>query len=200
MKKVTMMNLKHKRTFKKPLLITVAIIILIGITFCLYVYVFKGPIPDWKKSPVTQVNTVNYDKPSKEQSEAGDNIENDNKSNNPSQVGSDRAPQPSGTSQDKGKTPVTITSSGQNGNTAQIRSLISAVVNTGTCTLTMTKQAQTVIKTSPIQSLPSSTTCQGFDIPISELSPGTWKVELVFENDTLKGVASSNINIQQVVQ
>lgn len=92
---------------------------------------------------------------------------------------------------------VTITALNQNGNTVQIRSLIQAVLNEGTCTVTLTKNdGVTVTKTSSIQHLSSSSTCEGFDIPTSELSSGTWSVALTVNSNDISGGATGKITVQ----
>jgi hypothetical protein len=62
--------------------------------------------------------------------------------------------------------------------------------------LTLSKNGQTVTKTAAVQALASESTCQGFDIPTSELSPGTWSLTLHFENSQYQGDAQRNITIQ----
>lgn len=194
------MNLPHKKAIKKPIIITVAAIALIAMALCMYVYLFNGTIFGWSNKSVAKVNDVNYSNPTKEQSDAGKQIEQNNSSDDPNQVGSDRAPQPSSADGNKANTPVTITASGQNGNIVQIRTLISAITNTGTCTLTLTKQGQTITKTSAVQSMPSSATCQGFDVPVNELNPGIWQIAITFNNDTMTGTANGSVSVQQVIQ
>jgi multidrug efflux pump subunit AcrB len=53
-----------------------------------------------------------------------------------------------------------------------------AITNSGTCSLSLTKGDYVINKEASTYALPSSSTCMGFDIEKSELSNGTWKVEL----------------------
>jgi hypothetical protein len=91
---------------------------------------------------------------------------------------------------------VTMTASAQNGSMYQMRFQIDAPTNEGTCTLTLTKGASTVTKTATVQALAKISTCQGFDVPVSELSTGQWTVSLSYESDTLTGSTTSTITVQ----
>jgi len=144
-------------------------------------------------------STINTKPATKEQQDAGQQVKQTNadedaknKSN-----GSDQPAAPVPQPNSKSSVTVSITAANQNGSMLQIRSLIEAVDSTGTCTLTLTKSGSaTVTKTAGVQALASSSTCQGFNVPTSELSKGTWSINLVFENSTLKGEASKTVDVQ----
>lgn len=105
------------------------------------------------------------------------------------------APQPiEGTS--KSSVGVTMTASAQNGSMYQMRFQIDSPTTDGTCTLTLTKGSSTVTKTANVQALAKISTCQGFDIPVSELSPGQWGAHLSYESSTLTGSTTSTISVQ----
>lgn len=91
---------------------------------------------------------------------------------------------------------MTITAMNQNDGTLQIRNVIQAIWSDGTCTLTMTKGSDTVTREAPLQPLPSTTTCQGFDIPVSDLSPGEWTVRITATNGTTTISTESETTIQ----
>lgn len=93
-------------------------------------------------------------------------------------------------------TTIVITSSKQNGSVYQIRTLISVVASSGNCTLTITRDSKTVTRTSGVQAGPSSSTCQGFDIPIDELSPGDWNIVVDFSNTKHQAKVSQIITIK----
>ena len=80
-----------------------------------------------------------------------------------------------------------IVSASVQSDTLKIRNIIDKVYQQGSCELTLTKGSQTVKKTADIQALPQSSVCKGFDIPVSELSSGTWQVTLTV---TIKGQTS----------
>lgn len=126
---------------------------------------------------------VNLTPPTSEQKTAGDEIK-DNSINN------------QGSTSPESVVNISITAANQNSSLLQIRTLIEAVISTGKCTLTLTKNSNVITKVVAVQALSSSSTCAGFDIPTSELSVGTWQSTVDFKNDTLKGTASRSIEIK----
>lgn len=80
-------------------------------------------------------------------------------------------------------------------NSVRIQSTIQDVSNTGTCTLTLTKDAVTKTYTAEVQALSSYSTCKGFTIPTSDLSSGTWAVAVNYTNGTTVGNATSEISL-----
>ncbi len=59
---------------------------------------------------------------------------------------------------------------------------ITAFSGSGTCKLRLTKGSSAVAKSATIIYQPEYSTCAGFSINRSELSPGTWNVTLVVES------------------
>lgn len=92
--------------------------------------------------------------------------------------------------------PVIISAASQNGSTLQVRSLIQSVISDGTCSLELSHNGQKVTKSSGVQAMSSSSTCQGFDIPTSELSPGTWTIQLMISAKEGAGAATRSVDIQ----
>lgn len=90
---------------------------------------------------------------------------------------------------------VHFTAVNQYEDTVQIRAEISELVNSGTCTLTLTKGDATITKTANTQASASISTCQGFDIPVSELSPGEWNIHLTVTNNNNKGHATTTLTV-----
>lgn len=92
---------------------------------------------------------------------------------------------------------LTISSVNQNGSTLQIRVLVGADENTGTCTLTLSSAGRsTVTETAGTQALASTSTCKGFDVPTSELSIGTWHALISYESPDLTGTVSQDVVIK----
>jgi hypothetical protein len=82
-------------------------------------------------------------------------------------------------------------------NIIQIRSVINgATSNNGTCDLTITKGAETVSKSAATYALPSSSTCQGFDINRSELSAGTWQINMTVTINGERATADDEIKLE----
>ena len=186
------MKIQSKKMSKTPLIIAAALIALLAVAALTYVYAFNGSILGWsnhKTSSNDKPSTnTNLDKPTDEQIKAGNDIKNENTDTSPAPL-----PQPGS---DKQSVEVIITTPNQNAGTLQVHTQISTVVNTGQCTLTLSRTGQKVTKTADVQALASTSTCKGFDIPVSELSTGSWQATLIYENDSLTGTASKLITIQ----
>lgn len=185
------MKIQSKKMSKTPLVITAALIALLAVAALTYVYAFNGSILGWSnhKTSSNDNPSTSLDKPTDEQIEAGSNIKENG--------GTDKPPGPvSQPGSSKQNIEVFITAANQNGDTLQIRTQISAVVSTGQCTITLSNTGQVITKTADVQALASTSTCKGFDIPVSELSTGSWQATLIYENDSLTGTASQVITIQ----
>jgi hypothetical protein len=115
----------------------------------------------------------------------------DNKSSNSTKDGEASPAAPT-----SGSVSITMSANAQNGSMYQIRYLINAVASGATCTLTLTKGSATVTKTAPVQALAQSSTCQGFDIPTSELSPGSWQARMALSGGSVTGSTEDTIQIQ----
>ncbi len=186
----------NKRRFPKKIIIIVGISLLLLASALLYVYAFNGNLFGWK-SAQNSPSKVNYGPATTDQKQNGTTIKS-NSASSSSTSGSDQTPAPTpipGSTQKS--VAVTITSTNQNGSTFQIRALIAAVEDNGTCTLTLSQAGQqTVTKTAATQALASSSTCQGFDIPTSELSTGVWHATITYNSASLTGAATKDITIQ----
>jgi hypothetical protein len=192
------MRIKTRKISKKTITIlasTLLVILAVGAA-SIYLYKFHGNLFGWQPFP-EKTSSINYDKPTEDQKKAGtDTKEKSVVDTKPNPSGSDQAPAPTPQPNGKSQVSITITVANQNGSTLQIRSLISAVTGTGTCTLTLTKSGKTVTTTVGVQALASSSTCQGFNIPTSELSPGTWQLALHFENNELIADTTKTVSVQ----
>jgi amino acid transporter len=101
------------------------------------------------------------------------------------------------TSQDGGKATATITSANQNDGILQIRVLIESVTTNGTCSLTLSKQGeQSVSRETGIQALASTSTCKGFDVPVSELSNGVWNIDISITIASTTTLISKKVTVQ----
>jgi cytoskeletal protein RodZ len=163
------------------------LVILIG-TFAYFnkIWIFAEPT----------TSNLNLAPATSSQQKSGNQIKQDN-ADSKTTTGSDQPPAPVAQPSGKSLVTVSITAANQNSSALQIRALAEVVDSTGTCTLTLSKTGYTsIVKTSPVQALASSTTCQGFDIPVTNLAKGSWNIDLIFENSTLKGEAIKTIDIQ----
>lgn len=195
------MRIKKRIIPKKALIlgIIIAVLVVACIGTLVYLYKFNGSILGWRPNPTKEQSDINYSPPTEAQKKAGDKVKQNTTNNDspkPSTESGSELPAPIPQSNGKGKVDITITDASQNGPTFRVRSEILAITNTGTCTLTLTKSGQVVTKTAGVQALPSSSTCQGFDIPSNELSSGTWTLSLRFENNTLVADTTKTVTMQ----
>lgn len=81
------------------------------------------------------------------------------------------------------------------GNNLIIRTTINQTVNSGTCSLSLTSGSKNVTRSSNIAQNPSSATCEGFDIPVSELGTGTWNITININGDGKTGSLTGSVTI-----
>lgn len=185
---------KSKKT-KKNLFVALGIILVVGVLCTIAAYSLKvGPFSS--KSD----NGINFDKPSKDELEAGVEtkqqiVELDAAKDH---SGSDPTPEPQPIeNSNKKAVQAEISAVNQDESALHVRTLIQAVTNDGTCSLTMTgPQGKTYTSTASIHPLPSSSTCKGFDIPLDDLSSGLWVIEINFNNDELVASTSKEVSIK----
>lgn len=93
---------------------------------------------------------------------------------------------------------IILSASGQDyaGGPVLIRSILDNISN-GTCTLTLSNDNDTKTYTSAIIWTGTYYSCEGFDVPMSDLSPGEWKLELVASNDTFSGTTTKTITVEE---
>lgn len=139
----------------------------------------------------TSLPSINYGQPSDEQTSNGTSIKENSLNSDMDGINV------SGSDQSKGDASITITNKSQNGSNYHIGTLINANVATGTCTISLTKDGQaTITQIVEVQAFTQYATCKGFDVETMNLAKGDWTVTVVYENDTLKGLASTTIMIQ----
>jgi len=184
-----------KKPWKKRIFIVLPLLLttLIAAVFA-YVYIFNGSILGWSSTDPS----INLDKPTDDQIKSGVKIKNESlkKDKDSSTRTTDKTVAPQGTNGSKKAVDIVITAANQNDGVLQVRGLIYDVVGDGLCTLTLSHDEQLVTKTAEPQAQASVSSCKGFDIPVSELTSGTWQLTLVYENETMKGSVSKTITIQ----
>lgn len=190
------MNIPNRKsTSKKNAVITIAIVIVLTLGASVaYLAIAKK----WFFAPANQQKnnkSINYDPPTNEQKNAAGSSKNGSSESQ----GSDQSPAPTPPSTSGGKATVdmTITAANQTSGTLYIRTLIQTIRSTGTCTLSMTESSgKTYAATAGVQANPSTSTCQGFNVPVSALAPGDWHIVIDFEDSSIKAVASKDMTIQ----
>lgn len=193
-----MQIVQDKKNTKKIVLISLGTVITLALLTAGYLYVLKGTVFGWSPLPKEEKSDqVDYNKPSSEQVKAGQDIKKRSIDSKSGSSGSDQPSVPVPQSNGKSKVDISITAAEQVGSLLQIRTIISAVASSGTCTLTLEKSGQpTVTKTADIQNGPSTSTCKGFDINVSEITVGEWRVTIVYEGSTLTGTTNKVITVK----
>lgn len=181
-----------QKASKKVILITLAVILIIGGGLAYYVFGLNGSLFGWKYRQDVTSNNVDLSPPTQEQQQAGQDAKQsavDKDQGKPSQ--NSDSPQV-----EEGTLNIAFTSVWQNEAALQVRVQIDPLVSNGSCTLTLTKDGSTITKTAAVYAMASISTCQGFDVPISELSSGVWNLTVSVTSDSASGSASTSTQIQ----
>lgn len=153
-------NKKSKKNIKSLIVFILILAFLSVGAYFIYQYINSKPKPV-NNSGINQ--KIDLNPPTVDQVKAGEDIKASN-----------------GTTTNSSNLSSLITVASVNGNTVQIRAIINgAVSGDGTCLLTLSKGDLSVEKTATTYALPTSSTCQGFDISRSELSTGTWSINIL---------------------
>lgn len=72
---------------------------------------------------------------------------------------------------------------------------IDQFLSSGTCTLTLTKDDKTITKTTDIIADPTTSSCDGFTISITELGSGTWDINLKIAANGKQGTITGKATI-----
>lgn len=96
---------------------------------------------------------------------------------------------------DKNSSVLEITSTQKLDDVVRIRTLIQKVTQQGECVLEATNNGKTYNATVGVQPTASSSTCKGFDIPVSSLPPGTWDIQISYIANGEKSVARTKASI-----
>lgn len=177
-----MIRIKNNSSSKKTTLVIIVVLVgILALGAALYAYRLNTQSKEQTNTTPTKQSQIDYSAPTDDQKTAGATIKEKSVS----------TPEQTPTS-----TNITITSVDKSANTLYIRTLISEVTNSGSCTLQMTgPSGKTYSMTSKIQALASSSTCAGFDVPNDQLSSGLWTIKVTYTNDTTSTSASSEVTI-----
>jgi cytoskeletal protein RodZ len=151
---------------------------------------FFGSEVQKEKTEESSTRAINYDEPTKEQIELG----NETKKQTVEKGTADDTSTPNSN--------ITITANSVSDNTLRIRTLISEIVSSGKCVLALanTKNSEEIItEEAEVQNLPNSSTCKGFDISLDRLaSSDTWKLRITYSSaGAQRGEVTKEINITE---
>lgn len=184
------MKLRHKK--KLAIITTVAAVSLFLVGAAIYALTFQSQIDNGGDSPPTSDQPAPNDSPNQTDTPVTDTPP---ASKQPGS-GSDTPPAPVPGPGGKSTVEVAITSTTQQPTTLQIRTVIYSVQGSGICTLSLTRSGyETVTQTAEIQPLPTTSTCKGFDIPLSQLATGNWQATVTFNNNAVTGTTTKSITI-----
>ncbi len=179
------MKTQKNRPRKKSLVIsTIAIAAALIVGFCTYYYFVgqKDESTDTTSSQQAEDSEPEYtDGPTDDQIKDGTDIKQqaiDKSKNEETNEGKEIG--------------IVITRAAQSNGEVQVRVLLEAITS-GTCSLAITNGGESYSKSADTQTLSSSTTCKGFDIPVSELGTGTWNIKVSFSSDLSSSSTASTI-------
>ncbi len=190
-------NTNQRKNRMKKIVLAVVLILAVGVVaLSIYIFGFNGQFFGINRSAQDE-SSINLDKASSDEKKAGETKKEQTVTNNEQKnPATDLPPAPVPQADGKSVIQVDITAANQNNTTFQVRTSIGAVTGSGTCTLRINQGDRIFTATSSVQALPTTTTCQGFDTPMSELGPGRWTVSLRFENETITGTASKEVELR----
>jgi len=181
-----------KKTSKKTMIIPASIVsaILLGSIF--YVFGLNGTILGWPNRKHNESTGTNLTPPTKQQVDSGNAVKKQT-------ITKDQSSKPNATTSTTTvpqSFTVTVSASGKTDQAFQVRVLIDKLMADGVCTISLQKDGATITKTAKTQALSSSSTCQGFDIPLSSLSSGAWGYTItVKDSDNTNSTVSGSIAI-----
>lgn len=181
------MKIAHPSSKKRWLLVCIAVLVIAGVG--IGVYALRQSQETTKKSSVTSTSqsgtsAVSLNPPTDEEVKAGQDAKA--QTVNPDSSSAPNDGQSNGLSALANYT----------GTSVQVRTTFSTSIADGTCSLTLTKGSTVVTRpTVGIQPLSGYSTCKGWDIPVAELSSGTWAAKVTASYQSKTSVATAVVNV-----
>ncbi len=97
---------------------------------------------------------------------------------------------------DKEELTGNITAARTSGENYIIRVNIDQFITSGTCNLVLEKDGKSYSDQANISSLTSASTCEGFDIPTSELESGEWKLTINLSSEGKTGKIEEGVIVE----
>ena len=181
------MRIQQKKSPKKALLIAGITVLILG--GGVYAYYAARP-SDNKRS----AETANNDTP-----KINDETDKTDDKTTPTTTGEDGKETPKQYEGDNPNTDKSLTGiinykSVADGNLT-LRVTIDQSLTSGTCSLKLTSAGKTVTRSAPVVANPSSSTCEGFSVPVSELSSGQWAIEITVTSGSRTGTFKDKVTI-----
>lgn len=180
--------MKNKSPFTKYIVLIIAAILVLGIAFGVVAYLRKD-----SRKPIKNQDNASNDSQTRLPNTVDYSPSNPSENDSINQEKNNGGPTPAPTNANM---TATITNTRIVNSKAQVSVLI-AGTNSGTCHLTLTKaNEQTVDKTVAITVKNGITTCENFDIPVSELTNGSWKAVITLTNQAGETSAAAEGSLQ----
>lgn len=184
-----MLHTSQKKSSKKPLVIIVSILAVAAIVagWLYYAHHYQTwPFHSESKPESSQTSRkIDYSPPSDDQTKNGAGVKGQIADGSKDEGSATQPTTPQNT------LGVTITSV-QPGQTVYVRAMINSVMSSATCTLNMTgPNGKTYSATAPVQPMASSSTCQGFNIPMTNLTSGNWQITVTVTDGASTGSATT---------
>jgi flagellar basal body-associated protein FliL len=183
------MEITQKKSKKIYIIITIIAVFVAALSY--YIFAMNGSIFGWKFKKADD-SSINLAPPTDEQTKAGQQVKQETIENNQGKPNSSDDTPDTTTSDTLS---VGFSAVNQNDNKLQVRIMVQEVPSSGTCTLTLTNGSQTVTKTASVYPTAAISTCQGFDVPVSELSSGAWSVTVDVVSGTKNGRVTTSFQI-----
>lgn len=182
------MIISENKKSKKVILAIISVFIIIALAFAYYFYMTKTKEAKPNQTNDTKnINKVDYSPPTNEQIESGSSIKKNSLDNTASTESNNAASTADIT--------ITVAQKSSDGKYFQVRSFANKVDSTAKCTLSLTKDNQTISKSVDVQTAASVSSCKGYDIDISDLSAGTWQMTIKYEGSLINGSTTKSIEI-----
>lgn len=180
-------SMKTNRTLKKKLLVGAAVAVVLIAGFMAYTSsrpADRSRATEPIANPLGSQTKINYDPPTKEEQQAGNEQKQEI-------VDSQAAQSQSSTAT------VIIADAGQYGNQVEVRAFVTNVIQEGTCTSTFTRGTTVVTRTVAALKDAKTTRCTNVAIPRSEFaSAGTWDLTVTYRSTTAEGKTNKQINLE----
>ena len=88
-----------------------------------------------------------------------------------------------------------LTSANKSGDNLVIRVNIDQYLSSGTCSLKLENNGTLIEKSANIFPTASTSSCEGFDVPLSELSSGTWNIIINLASGEKTGEIKGEVNL-----
>jgi len=189
------MRILRNKNHKKTLIIIGILVLLLSGTAAAALFIPISPFAVNKDTSDQPENTVNYDKPTAEQIEAGNTAKEEFIKAQDEKDAAENTPEDSASATTVG---VSIATLAQEGSTLQIRTIIEESTGAvGNCTLTLSRTGyDSVAQTAPTQSQGSYSVCQGFDVDVSALAAGSWTVKIDYVAKNKTGTVQKAVTLQ----